>query len=145
MPYPFEMRQRLLRDYDNNSDEVYDNDTARYNAVAQRWGVSLNTVKTYVKQRDDLLGETENGWVVVKEVSKGARPKIQVRARQARTRSCSAPRRVSSRGSPAAVQACALDALETMVHLHRGNAKTIAFFTSSLNEWLETDFSEARL
>ena len=149
MPYTFEMRQRLLRDYDNIADDVFENDTARYNAVAQRWGVSLNTVKKYVKERADLLGEVDGGWMVLRHVSKGARPQIQVCAnspscRVARTRTSPAPRRAQGRGSRHVVQACALDALETFVHLYAGAAKTIAFFTSALNEWMETDFSEVR-
>lgn len=79
VPYPFEMRQRLLSDYDNTSVEEYASEQARRQAVANRWSVSLSTVNNYVRQREDLLSEADGGWQVSERLSKGARAKIRVR------------------------------------------------------------------
>lgn len=147
VPYPFEMRQRLLSDYDNTPADDYAHETARRLAVANRWSVGLSTVSNYVKQREDLLFEADGGWQVSERVSKGASAKIRVRCgpKAARAPLPHAAARARRRSRAAAAQSYALDTLETLVHLNCGTSRTIAYFAKALNEWLETDFSEARL
>lgn len=86
-PYSFEMRQRILHAYDCSVPGDFRNETARRDAVAQQWSVSLSVISKYVNLRDDLLSDTGSGWLAAPEhVSAGARPQIQARLRAAACR-----------------------------------------------------------
>ena len=82
LPYAWEMRQRILHEFDSQDAAAFANETARFRDVADKWSVSSSTVRNYVKNRDDVLAEFDCGWVVMAaHKSSGAVAQIQARAR----------------------------------------------------------------
>jgi hypothetical protein len=90
LPYAWEMRQRILHEFDSQDAAAFANETARFRDVAAKWSVSSSTVRNYVKNRNDVLAEFDCGWVVAAaHKSSGAAAQIQARAcARCRVRAC---------------------------------------------------------
>jgi hypothetical protein len=80
--YAWDIRQRIVDDYDKQDEAAFRSETARYDALSDKWRVSRNTVRKYVNDRSDVLAGFDYGWSVTPaHTSKGAPPQIRVRQR----------------------------------------------------------------